>query len=114
VLAAACALAAATALTGCESIPEDASVKAFCTTGEKFSASTSFKEGVRTAEKLGEVGTPKGIPADARQGFVELVDRVTGAKSGADFKKRQAKLSKDEKEHLRALDSYIQKTCDLS
>ncbi|MBO9519890.1 MAG: hypothetical protein J7518_00015 [Nocardioidaceae bacterium] len=103
-------------LVGCgqADIPTNASTRDFCGEGEKFSASTSFKEGVAAAEKLGEVGTPKNITAGARAGFVELVERVTGSDSGADFKKKQAKLTKAEATHLADLNEYIQKTCDLS
>lgn len=110
------ALLASAALAGCggEDIPENASKKDFCSEGEKFSASTNFAEGVTAAKKLAEVGTPKDITTGARAGFVELVERVTGSKSGADFKKKQAKLSKTEAEHLSDLNEYIQKTCDLS
>lgn len=101
-------------VAGCRNVPEDASTKDFCSKGEKFSASTTFEAGVKAADKLAEVGTPKGIPKDARDGFVELIDRVTDAKNGADFKKKAAKLSTKERKHLEALSSYIQKTCDLS
>ena len=101
-------------VTGCQKIPEDASTKDFCSNGEKFSASTTFEAGVKAAEKLRDVGTPAGIPKGARQGFVELIERVTEADDGADFKKKAKKLSAAERRHLEALSTYLAKTCDLN
>lgn len=101
-------------LAGCgDDIPKNAAKEDFCSEGEKFSASNTWKKGVQAAEKLAEVGTPADITPGARAGFVELVQRVTGSDSGSDFKKKQAKLSKDEAKHLNDLNEYIQKTCDL-
>lgn len=105
---------AASVVAGCGGIPEDASVKDFCSRGEKFSASKTFATGKKRAEALAETGTPKGIDADARKGFEELIDRVTSSENGADFKKKADKLSDAEARHLRALDGYIKKTCDLT
>lgn len=99
------------ALTGCQSIPQDAPVATFCSSGEQFSASTKFDQGVRAAKHLAEVGTPKGIDPDARAGFVELINRVTGARDGNDFIKSSKKLTTEEQKHLSALGEYIQKTC---
>ena len=99
------------ALTGCQDIPEGASTREFCSAGETFSASTTFKQGVDSAERLAEVGTPKGISARARDGFVQLVERVLDAKDGQDFIKASEKLSKDDLKNLKALNEYIQKTC---
>src|SRR5437899_606901 len=45
-------------LAGCKHVPADASVKDFCSKGEKFSASTTFEQGVRAAEGLRRTGTP--------------------------------------------------------
>jgi len=107
-------LLAIVVLAGCRSIPEDASTKDFCSEGEKFSASTTFEQGVKAAEKLAEVGTPKGIPKSARKGFVELIDRVTGSKDAAEFNKKKNKLTAAEAKHLSDLSTYIKETCDLS
>lgn len=112
VVAAACA--ATGLLAGCGGVPTDASVKDFCAKGEKFSASQSFATGQERAEDLADVGTPKGIDEDARKGFEELIDRVTSADDGTDFKKKADELSDAEANHLRALDSYIKATCDLT
>ncbi|MCW2784148.1 MAG: hypothetical protein JWP74_665 [Marmoricola sp.] len=92
-------------------VPDDASVKAFCSSGEKFSAATTFEQGVKAAKGLQKVGTPAGINHAARSGFVELVDRVLAAKDGTDFIRRSKKISSAEQDHLAALNAYIQKTC---
>ena len=100
-----------TGLSGCQDIPKTASVRDFCSAGEKFSASTKFDQGVAAAKKLADTGTPKGIPRAARDGFVQLVDRVLDAKDGQDFIKKSKKLDATEQKNLRALDAYIKKTC---
>ena len=105
------AVVAAPLLAGCQSVPSDASVKAFCASGEQFSASTKFAQGVAAAKHLAKVGTPAGINADARAGFIELINRVTGAHDGNDFLKRSRKLTVEEQKHLAALSVYITKTC---
>lgn len=108
------ALSAATlVLTGCQSIPQHAQVKDFCSEGEKFSASTNFADGVKAAKKLQEVGTPSGISGSARSGFVELVARVLDSENGGDFRSRTKKLTEAERTHLVALSAYIRKTCEL-
>lgn len=101
-------------LAGCQSIPEDATVKAFCSEGEKFSASTNWKDGVAAAKKLEATGTPAGIGADAREGFVELVNRVLDSDNGGDFRAKTKGLDQGERKRLEALSAYIAKTCDLS
>ncbi|RNL80087.1 hypothetical protein [Nocardioides marmorisolisilvae] len=98
-------------LGGCRDIPKSATVKDFCSAGEKFSASTTFKQGVSAAKKLADTGTPKGIPQAARDGFVQLIDRVLDAKNGQDFIKKSKKLNTSEQKNLKALDAYIKKTC---
>ncbi|MCW2755578.1 MAG: hypothetical protein JWQ32_2989 [Marmoricola sp.] len=101
-------------LAGCQSVPSNASVKAFCSSGDRFSASTRFDQGVAAAKNLAKVGTPAGINADARAGFIELINRVTGAHDGNDFIKQAKKLTVDEQKHLAALTVYIDKTCTTS
>lgn len=108
------ALVAVPLLAGCKSVPNNATVKAFCASGERFSASTRFDQGVAAAKDLAKVGTPHGINADARAGFIELINRVTGARDGKDFIKQTNNLNADEKRHLAALSDYIAKTCDTS
>ena len=108
VLVAATLLAGA---TGCQDVPKSAGKKDFCRAGEKFSASTTFKQGVSSAKKLSETGTPSDIPERARNGFVQLIDRVLDAKDGQDFIKKSKKLNPEERANLKALDAYIKKTC---
>lgn len=103
----------AVGLGGCNDIPKSASVKEFCSAGEKFSASTTFKQGVAAAKKLQQTGTPADIPKSARRGFVELVNRVLDAKDGQDFLKKNKKLTESQGKDLMALTAYIRKTCKL-
>jgi hypothetical protein len=100
-------------LAGCggSGVPSDASVKDFCSAGEKFSNATKFSDGVAAAEKLHDTGTPKGIPSDARDGFVLVVSLVTDAKDKDGLLKSYDKLSAKDKKSVGALDDYIQKTC---
>ena len=100
-------------LAGCGDIPKSATKKEFCSAGEKFSASKSFKQGVTAAERLKKTGTPSNIPKRARNGFVQLIERVLDAKDGQDFIKKRDNLSDDEGKNLMALTDYIQKTCTL-
>jgi hypothetical protein len=105
------ALVAVPVLAGCQSVPTDASVKEFCASGEQFSAATRFDQGVASARHLAKVGTPTGIDAGARAGFIELINRVTSARDGNDFTKQSKKLTSEEQNHLAALNDYIRKTC---
>jgi hypothetical protein len=106
------AIASCAVLAGCGSaIPTDASVKGFCSAGEKFSNATKFADGVAAAEKLHDTGTPKDISAGARDGFELVVTLVTDAKDKNDLLKRYDKLTKKEKASISALDTYITKTC---
>lgn len=107
------AVAAAVVLAGCggSGIPTGASVKEFCGAGSTFSSATKFADGVKAAEKLHDTGTPQGIPADARKGFVLVVDLVTTSKDRSDLQKRYQKLSSTQKKSVSALDGYISKTC---
>jgi len=98
------------AACGSSGIPTDASVKDFCKAGEKFSTVTKFDDGVEAAADLHDTGTPKGIPADARDGFELVVQIVTDAKDQADLEKRYNKLTDSEKKSVNALDGYIAKS----
>lgn len=96
---------------GSSGIPTDASLKDFCKAGEEFSTVTKFDDGVKAASDLHDTGTPKGIPADARDGFELVVQLVTDAKDQADLEKRYNKLTAKEKKSVNALDGYIAKSC---
>ncbi len=106
-------LLGALVLTGCQSIPENASKEDFCSAGEKYSElrGVAFAEAVEVSKQLAEVGTPANIDASARSGFVELIERMDEAENGADFRKRTLSMNAEERRHLLDLDSYIQRTC---
>lgn len=112
---AALVLAAALGLSACggDDIPTDASKQDFCHAGERFSAlqKVPFAEGQEAVEALGEVGTPSDIDAKARSGFTELIERMSTAEDAADFRQRTKSMTEDERDHLFALDTYIQGTC---
>lgn len=107
------AMVAAAVLAGCEDIPEDASEKAFCSAGRKYSElrDVKFSEAVEVSKQLADVGTPANIDASARAGFVELIDRMAEATSGSAFRKRTLAMTEQQRQHLLDLDTYIQKTC---
>jgi hypothetical protein len=109
----AAAVVSTVVLTGCQSIPEDATTKDFCSAGEKYSElrDVAFSEAVRVSKQLAEVGTPADIDASARAGFVELIERMDDADNGADFRRRTLSMNEQERKHLLDLDTYIQKTC---
>lgn len=104
------------ALTGCEDIPQDASKADFCLAGERFSAldKVPFSEGQAAAEALAEVGTPADIDKSAREGFVELIDRMDSSDNAAEFRRKSGSLSITEAEHRTALTAYIQMSCLLA
>jgi hypothetical protein len=100
-------------LTGCMTIAEHASRAAFCTAGQQFSAlqRVPFRQAQQATDRLGQVGTPADIDAAARAGFVELIDRMDSSSNAADFRKRTRSMDQSERDHLFALDTYIQGTC---
>lgn len=106
-------LLAVMVITGCQDIPEDASKSAFCTAGQRFSAlqKVPFSQGREAVDKLAEVGTPSDIDPAAREGFVELIERMNDSEDAGDFRRRTATMDKDERAHLLALDTYIQGAC---
>lgn len=105
----------AAGLTGCQDIPDSASKASFCQAGERFSAlqDVPFSEGQAAIKALAEVGTPADIDKPARQGFVELVERMESSDDAAEFLEKSQKLSTRESEHRTALTVYIQLTCVL-
>lgn len=96
------AAVAALTLTGCgggpdgADAPKDASVAAFCEVVEGMDASDP--EGF--AEDLAEIGTPKGIPADARAGFEAMVANAT-----------EEKISDGEQDKISTFLAYFTSTC---
>ncbi|GAA3669073.1 hypothetical protein GCM10022237_31220 [Nocardioides ginsengisoli] len=113
--------------------PKDASVKDFCNAvnGEADSAAFLEAYGKKDYDKLAElvkkqgeraakVGTPKGIPDDARQGFEISIDAAKDV-NGDDIKKAfedgdnadtfGTKISKDDEKKVKAFGEYQAKTC---
>jgi hypothetical protein len=96
---------------GYSGIPTHAKLKDYCKAGEEISIVTKFDDGVKAAADLHDTGTPKGIPADARDGFELVVQMVTDAKDQSELEKRYNKLTDSEKKSVNALDGYITKSC---
>ena len=103
------------ALAGCGGagggIPTNASVKDFCKAGNTFANVSQFDAGVKAAGTLHDTGTPKGIPADARDGFELVVRLITQSKDANDLERRFKLLSAAQKKSVESLDAYITKTC---
>lgn len=66
-------------------------------------------------EELESVGTPEGMPEDARAGFEAMVEQVKGVDardfSGEDLGGELDQLAEDSSEEARALTEYVSKTC---
>lgn len=106
-------LVGALVLVGCRTIPENASVTEYCKTGEAYTnlKDVPFEQGLAMTKKLAAVGTPAGIDASARAGFVELINRMEDSRDAADFRRRTDTMGKAEEKHLLALYTYNQKIC---
>jgi hypothetical protein len=112
-LRASAVIAGCVLLAGCGGggIPKDASGNDFCKASDAFSKATKFADGVKAANELHDTGTPKGIPADARDGFELVVKLVTDSDNQGDLEKRYKKLTATQKKSVEKLDAYIDKTC---
>lgn len=67
------------------------------------------------ADELEKVGTPEGIPDDARKGFEEIVKQASGI-SEADLKSEnldalEADMSKEQKANAEAFNTYVTDNC---
>jgi len=113
-IAAVALVTTAALLTGCGGPPADASKREFCTQLKKINAEKSWKDTKKSVAALEGIGTPSGIPQDARAGFVDLVGYTADAKDRAALVKKIEKLGKSDRKHLDAFDSYISKTCTSS
>lgn len=109
--AAAALLACALLLTGCGGPPENASVKDFCAQLNKANDEKSWKAIKVEVLEFKDIGTPKGIPQDAREGFVELIGLTETAKSREALAKQVEQLSKGDRARFNAFDDYVAKTC---
>ena len=116
--------------------PTDASVKEFCATANSTLEDTGFLKALEKkdydkvaeifkeqAEKAEKVGTPKGIPDDAREGFEIQVDALKDldgdtVKKGFEAKDQQAfedeLIPKDDQKKVEAYTKYEAETCSGS
>lgn len=96
------AAVAALALTACgagpdgAAAPKDAAVADFCEVVQEMDASDP--DGF--AENLARVGTPKGIPADARAGFEAMIENAT-----------EEKIDEGEQEKISTFLAYFTTAC---
>lgn len=104
--------------------PAAASESEFCDTftafTEDMAASSSDKtaDQIKTAKdavaKLADVGTPKGIPADARDGFEIFIDTIKGIDDNAsqeDLQSIDSDLSEADNKKVTAFTTYYSDTC---
>ena len=126
----------ALSLTACGGgAPSDASVKEFCsisaqTADEEFLAALEKKDYDKLAdlfqeqaEKAEEIGTPKGIPDDAREGFEIQVDALKDIDGDTVKKAFESKdpskfedelISKDDQKKVEAFTKYETEKCSGS
>ncbi len=76
--------------------PTDASVKAFCSVIGDLDVSDPSE----LVDDLVETGTPKGIPADARDGFEVMIDEADAEE-----------ISEGDQEKVTAFVGYVTETC---
>ena len=106
-LVAACALL----VSGCGGPPGNASQKDFCAQLNKVNDEKSWKDIKSDVLEFRDIGTPKGIPPDAREGFVELIGLTEAATGREALAKKVEKLSKSDRAKFNAFDDYVAKTC---
>lgn len=101
----------AAALSGCGGPPTDASQKDFCAQLKEVNTQKSWKATKQSVAKLEEIGTPKGISEDAREGFVELAANTKEAKDREGLLKAIEGLNKSDRKQLTAFNDYVTKAC---
>lgn len=106
--------------------PTDASVSDFCGTFEDFQTEaaelgadpdpaeivTVLK---RIAEGLEEIGTPEGIPDDARQGFELIITTIQNLPEDAtekDIQELDKDFTAEQEKQSDAFDEYLTDTCE--
>ena len=104
-------LACALVLAGCGGPPEDASRADFCAQQQLVKEQTSWEDAKAQVRKLKDVGTPGDIPAEAREGFVEMVGYIEEAPSRRAFTQRVEGLSARDSADLDAFVGYVTETC---
>jgi hypothetical protein len=100
---------------GADSAPKDASVEDFCTALTGFGESTDNRKVADVADTLKDVGTPEGIPDDARKGFEFIIDNASKIDDlGDQISDQQAfedAFSAEAATQLLALFTYYGTTC---
>jgi hypothetical protein len=105
--------------------PTDASVEDFCGTflemiqqaneaGQDISDADAIKVAKDTAAKLQEIGTPEGIPEDARRAFelaIEKIDSIPDDANRQEMDDIAADLTDAQQQDLDALTTYVTTTC---
>src|SRR3546814_412497 len=90
--------------------PDDASEKDFCAAVKKTGEQGSDADKIKDAyEDLVEVGTPKGMPDEARKGFEVFADAIDEADE--DDKEAPYEGDKDKEKQVEAYFTYVGETC---
>jgi hypothetical protein len=104
--------------------PANASIKDFCGTfhdmiqqsqsGQDISDAEAIKMAKDTADRLAAIGTPEGIPEEARRAFELAIEKIRSIPDDADRKQMSAiasDLSASQRKDLQALTTYVTSTC---
>lgn len=94
----------------CGGSPDDASKDDFCKAYEKIDGE-SFDDVKDAAEELGDVGTPKEIEGDARDGFEKMLDIVDDADNEDDATEAIDDLDSDDTKKIRAFTEKASEVC---
>ena len=108
-----------------DSAPTNASKSDFCSSIATFfkdeaavDTSTDTKTQIKKAkdeiEKLSKVGTPSGMPSDARKGyetFINAIEKVDDNASKSDLENFDKKLSATDQKNLTAFITYVGTEC---
>jgi len=98
-------------LFGCGGSPDDASKADFCAAVDAVLDFDDFDEAQDAYNELNDVGTPKDIGGDAREGFEISVDAVLDANDEDEARDAYDDLGADEKEQVEAFNDYAEETC---
>lgn len=105
--------------------PTDASVEDFCTAftdliqqatqaGSDMSDAEAIELAKETADKLGAIGTPEDIPAEARAAFELAIEKIRSIPDDAtreEMNTIEGDLTAEQQENLDALTSYVTTKC---
>jgi hypothetical protein len=99
------------AVTGAATAPTAASTTDFCATFQNLASDSTPKQ---AADKLQAVGTPSDMAADARHGFVVLVDHLEAMPDNSkaqDLDAMEKSLSASDQKDVLAFTAYLTKAC---